>query len=776
MTSRVDMHCHSTASQLSRLGVQRSLGLPECATPPEEVYELAKRRGMDFVTITDHDTIDGALTLADRPDCFVSEELTARFAGEPQAVHVLCYGITSGDHEWLQAHSGDVEACAAYLRENEITCALAHPFFDVGAPLTRRHRRRLAELFPIWEVRNGSRAAELNMPAVVYIETNDGTGIGGSDDHAGVDIGRTFTEVPDARTPEEFLRQIRAGRASAGGSQGSAAKWAHAAMALATRALTDADGWSPFQPQGGRNGDHPGGDHARGDAAPDPGAVMKMAERVIREGEAREGKVATDIGPDDARALLEAWLGSVGLELRGRELIEYLQADGFSHSDLYRRARRTHDRRLRRAVDEGAAAVASGDFPSAMTGVFDALLPALPYAPATAFLGAEVGRLRNRSEEPRRVAVIADGIGSMHGVTHTIEQIRERGVPGFEVEVVGTDPGVDRRLPAATELEIPFYEGMALGVPGLPDLVETLAAGNYDLVHVTAPGPAGIAATLLSRVTGIPLLASYHTELASYAGLRSGDGGIEAIARGALGAFYGVPGVVLSPSPAADASLAGLGLDSARVRRWERGVDTERFDPAKARPDRYPGEIKVLYVGRLTSEKGVDLLAESFLRAQRSEPRLHLLLAGGGPEEGELRRRLGTTATFLGWLGGEQLAEAYASADVFLFASRTDTYGQVIIEAGASGLPVVAVAEGGPAALVENRHTGLLCRPDADHLAGALLQLAASPLLRRQLGASGAEAARRRSWERSMDQLAAGYQRLLAAEAQRAEQPIVQAA
>ena len=115
MTSRVDLHCHSTASHFSRLGVQRSLGLPECATLPQEVYELAKRRGMDFVTITDHDTIAGCLELDGRPDCFVSEELTARFAGEPQAVHVLCYGITPGDHEWLQAHSGDVEACAAYL-------------------------------------------------------------------------------------------------------------------------------------------------------------------------------------------------------------------------------------------------------------------------------------------------------------------------------------------------------------------------------------------------------------------------------------------------------------------------------------------------------------------------------------------------------------------------------------------------------------------------------------------------------------------------------------
>src|SRR5277367_1207763 len=102
-TTRVDVH--STASQLSKLGVQRSLGLPECATAPQEVYELAKRRGMDYVTITDHDTIDGVRSIADRPDVFVSEELTVHFRGEPQAVHVLCYGIDDADHEWLQDHN-----------------------------------------------------------------------------------------------------------------------------------------------------------------------------------------------------------------------------------------------------------------------------------------------------------------------------------------------------------------------------------------------------------------------------------------------------------------------------------------------------------------------------------------------------------------------------------------------------------------------------------------------------------------------------------------------
>src|SRR6201747_2099873 len=464
MTSRVDLHCHSTASHFSRLGVQRSLGLPECATPPQEVYELAKRRGMDFVTITDHDTIAGCLELDGRPDCFVSEELTARFAGEPQAVHVLCFGITVGDHQWLQAHSGDVEDCAAYLHGNGIACALAHPFFDVAAPLARRHRRRLAELFPVWEVRNGWGAAELNMPAAVYVDTHGGTGIGGSDDHAGVDVGRTFTEVPAAQTPEELLRHLLRGDAEAGGEQGSAAKWTHAAMARAARAL-DPDG-----------DDRPDAlsaamrEEARSHA-PDPAAVLKMAERVIREGSVRAGKVATDIGPDDARCLLAAWLEGMGLDLRGRELIAYLQSDGFSHADLYRRARRIHDRRLRVAVQKGQGAVAGGDFGGAVNGIFEALVPAVPYAPSTVFLGAEKAKLPRR-EGPRRVALIADGIASMHGVTHTIEQIRERGVAGFDVDVIGTDPGVDRRLPAAAELELPFYKGMKLGVPAVPELVE----------------------------------------------------------------------------------------------------------------------------------------------------------------------------------------------------------------------------------------------------------------------------------------------------------------
>src|SRR3954468_19103606 len=171
-TSRADLHCHSTASQLSKLGVQRALGLPECATPPREVLELALARGMDFVTITDHDTIAGVLEIADDPRVFISVELTCWFREERQAVHVLCLGITPDEFADLQAMSNCVESVADYLDEHEIACALAHPFYAVEAPLTPRHRRRLAQLFDVWEVRNGARAPELNRPAAVYIDTH----------------------------------------------------------------------------------------------------------------------------------------------------------------------------------------------------------------------------------------------------------------------------------------------------------------------------------------------------------------------------------------------------------------------------------------------------------------------------------------------------------------------------------------------------------------------------------------------------------------------------
>jgi glycosyltransferase involved in cell wall biosynthesis/predicted metal-dependent phosphoesterase TrpH len=744
MTARADLHCHSTASQISKLGVQRALGLPECATPPEEVYALAKRRGMDFVTITDHDTIDGVLEIADRPDVFVSEELTARFADEPQAVHILCLGITPDDHARLQELAGDVEAVAAYLHAHAIACALAHPFYKVAAPLAARHRRRLAELFDVWEVRNGARAPELNQPAWIYTETRGGTGVGGSDDHAGVDIGRTWTQTPDAATPDEYLAHIRAGRALAGGDQGSAAKWAHAAMAIAVRTL---------------------GPGERG-AAPDPGAVLRMAERVMVEGDARSGPIGADLSPADAGGLLRAWLDATGLERDGHRLLAAMQEDGFRHGDLLRRARRRHEHALRGAVDRlvEVATDPEPDWAGAALGLFHASVSAVPYVPAMAFLGRETTRLAAASERPR-VAVIADGIGSTHGVTRTLAEIAERGVPGFDVEIVGSDARVDRRVPAVTDVPLPYAPDVTVGVPSLLAMTEALTEGRYDLVHVSAPGPAGLLAMLCAHVLELPVAGAHHTELAAYAAERAADPRVALAAQAGLAAFYGRCATVLSPSAAADRGLAGLGVAAERIARWDRGVDLGRFTPLR----RVPGglgddaHVHVLYAGRLTREKDIELLADAFALAHERDPRLRLHVAGGGPEQAALEARLGPLVRVHGWLEGDALATAYASADLFLFCSQTDTFGQVVLEAQASGLPVVAVDAGGPAELIADGRSGLLCPPDAATLAGALAGLAASRAARDRLARGARAAAAERSWDAALARLAGGWRMALAA-------------
>jgi glycosyltransferase involved in cell wall biosynthesis/predicted metal-dependent phosphoesterase TrpH len=729
---------HSSASEQSRLGVQRSLALPECATEPEEAYEVAKQRGMDFVTLTDHDTIDGALKLGGLPDAFVSEELTAWFKSEPQAVHVLCYGITPDDHEWLQANSGDVEACAEYLHSACIAVALAHPFYAVGAPLEPRHRRRLAQLFPIWETRNGSRAKELNLPAFVYIETHGGTPIGGSDDHAGLDIGLTFTETPRVATPDEFLGQIQAGNSTTRGAQGSAAKWTHAAMSLAIRALSD----------------------DVSEAESDPATVLRITQRLLREGDARHGSAATDLGPGDALSLLRTWLASMQLECDERELLEALKRDRLEHRDLQRRAYRIHERQLGRVAEQTVTTLQRDgaiDPLRAAGELFDACLPAVPYAAASAFLGREKLKLVRSEGERPRVALVADGLGTMHGVTNTLIQIRERGVPDFDVEVVGTDGNVDRRLTAVAELDLPFYRGLKIGVPSVPAVVDAISDGRYDLIHVCSPGPAGAMAWLLAQLLGLPLLGSHHTELPAYVGLRSSQPQLEAIAGYVLGRFYDACDVVLSPSPASDERLVELGVQEERIERWDRGVDLARFDPALRDPSLLGDGFNVMYAGRMTREKGVELLADAFERARVYEPRLHLVLAGGGPEEESLRERLGPHATFLGWCEGADLARVYASADAFLFPSVTDTFGQVVLEAQASGLPVVAIAEGGPLSLVEPGETGLLVPPEPQALADALLSIVREPAAAQRLREAALAAVRSRTWEASLARLATGY-------------------
>ncbi|HEY3947231.1 MAG TPA: glycosyltransferase [Solirubrobacteraceae bacterium] len=344
------------------------------------------------------------------------------------------------------------------------------------------------------------------------------------------------------------------------------------------------------------------------------------------------------------------------------------------------------------------------------------------------------------------MAVVADGLAHVHGVGQTLAQLGERGLRGHEIDLIGTDANVDRRLTAVTEVELPHYPGLRLGVPSLSAVAEALTERHYDLVHVCAPGPAGIAAALMARVMALPLLGSYHTELQAYVRTRTGNPTLEATVGAIVAKFYASCAVVLSPSKSGDASLERLGIPTERLFRWQRCVDTTRFNPSRRGTTRLPGRFNILYVGRMSREKGVDLLAEAYLEARQRDRRLHLVLAGRGPEEALLRKRLGADATFLGWLEGDELANTYASAELFVFPSTTDTFGQVILEAQASGLPVLAVRAGGPTELIEDGRTGCLVSPHPDELATAIRGIACRKALLQRLTRGALLAVRERTW------------------------------
>jgi hypothetical protein len=250
--TRCDLHVHSRFSTDSGNYALRRARLGESYTEPERVYRVCKRRGMRFVTITDHNTVEGALRIAGHPDAFVSVEVTTRFPEDDVPLHALVWDLTEEDHRDLQPYRSSVYELTAFLRDRRLVHALAHPLYRMGPPLTASHVERMMLLFSIWEGRNGARPEEANTLAcrlaraatpeyVTKLAERHGLEpahaghialTGGSDDHGALDIATTFTEAP-GESIELFLAAIATGLGAPRGAHGSTVKLAHAVAALA---------------------------------------------------------------------------------------------------------------------------------------------------------------------------------------------------------------------------------------------------------------------------------------------------------------------------------------------------------------------------------------------------------------------------------------------------------------------------------------------------------------------------------------------------------------
>ncbi len=312
-------------------------------------------------------------------------------------------------------------------------------------------------------------------------------------------------------------------------------------------------------------------------------------------------------------------------------------------------------------------------------------------------------------------------------------------------------------------VSLPRYPEIRLALPKVSSVVALARRLRPDLVHCETEFGIGRIGQVAAARAGIPLVSSYHTDFARYAEAY-GAGWLRAPVSSYIGRFHRRSRRVYTPSSASRKDLLALGPEDVEV--WGRGVDTEHFHPGRRSQELRAAfgmgsRFTFLYVGRLASEKRADQVIAAFRLARESLPRgvIHLVVAGTGPREAELRSAAPPGVTFLGVLDRQtRLPDLYANCDAFLFASVTETLGLVVLEAMASGLPVIATPTGGVADHLRHEENGLTYpEGDVPAMARAMLSLAGDFAFSRRLARGARRTAERLSWDREMERLDLSY-------------------
>jgi glycosyltransferase involved in cell wall biosynthesis len=309
-----------------------------------------------------------------------------------------------------------------------------------------------------------------------------------------------------------------------------------------------------------------------------------------------------------------------------------------------------------------------------------------------------------------------------------------------------------KNFPPIGEFELPEYELQKLSFPPILQILDYIQREKFTEIIISTPGPIGLTALLAAKMLNLQTSGIYHTDFPQYIRILTEDSFLESATWHYMHWFYGQLDTVFVNSEEYRQSWIDRGLDPGKIRIFPRGLDTELFTPARRQPAFWEkfgesnGQVRLLYVGRISREKDLDILANAYRRLRAEGLPVQLFVVGHGPYSQTLSETL-PDAVFTGYLTGVELATAYASADVFAFPSTTDTFGNVIIEAQACGVPVVVSDSGGPKELVEDKTNGLITKShDVDDFTRAVRELAIDPSLRKRMGNAARKSVVDRSW------------------------------
>src|SRR3954464_1880925 len=786
--SRCDLHIHSRFSARSEEWLFRRFDFPDSYSDPRDLHRLLGEHGMDFVTITDHDTIDGNLAIADLGGTFISEEVTTHFPQDPCKIHLLVWGITEAQHADIAGVRDNIFDLQSYLQTHGIAHSVAHPLYSINGKLEASHLERLILLFKHFEGINGLRDALLSVLArellsgltpekiedlanrhnlqPIHPEPWRKIFTGGSDDHGGQFVAGAFTETPKARTGAEFLEHVRGGNCEPHGEGGTPLALSHGFYNTVSCFIRDrfTENLGPTAPlletmfSRFMEGRDPTEFTLREKATFIAHGVMWG--KIFKLAKPRNVSLWKGLSKYFAQPKVKARLAREMKGVNEPERRTFLMANLVCEQLAFRLFEKFVQQIRKGNLIESM---------QALSGIAPILVMLSPYiyafhsqAPSRRWLrgifhemtGAPPAALQNRKR-----AWFTDTLDDVNGVATTIRKMTAAGVEAGEKLVVVTsrrdldisDIPIENFRPIG-EFELPEYELQRLSFPPIMQMLDYIQREQFTEIIISTPGPMGLTGLLAAKMLNLQTSGIYHTDIPEYVRILTDDRFLESLAWSYMHWLYGQVDTVFVNSEHYRKCWIDRGFAPEKLKILPRGLDTDLFTPARRDLTFWRGsgvngaEIRLLYVGRISKEKDLDVLASAYKKIRQAGQPVKLYLVGDGPYAEVLADAL-PDAVFLGYLTGEKLAKAYASADVFVFPSTTDTFGNVILEAQASGLPVIVSDLGGPKELVEDGKTGIVTKAhDADDFARAIERVSSDSNLRVTMGREARQQVINRSW------------------------------
>ena len=806
---KIDLHVHTKFSKRPSQWILQKISCPESFTDPMLVYNTAKAKGMSLVTISDHNTIEGALEIAHLPDTYISEEITSYFPEDGCKVHVLAQNITEAQHEEIRKIRQNVFDLVAYLNGENIVNIIAHPLYAVNDRMTIKHFEQMLLLFKNFEL-NGARNDKQNQILAQVLKKLTPLDIerlsnlydyqplfdtpweknltGGSDDHSGLNIARTSTAVDDATNLDEFMDGILNGKSRVISDPSTPQTMAHNLYGIAYQFYSTRFN---FKRHAGKDQLLKFLDQSLMPVSNvDNGLMSRFYTFLSKRKNRRENTKSVSLtylirketerlfaeNPDLlklARAQSKKIESDASLDKKEqhREDVWFDFVNQLSNKVLFH----TGDHLLGQA--SGANLFNIFQTIGSVGGLYSLLAPyfvafvhfAKDNEVNTAVLN-RFAKYKNGSQPSKsrvRLGHFTDTYYDVNGVAQTLQQQVQAALKHdkhltiitCDAQAEKTGKGVKNFTPTGV-YEIPEYTEQKLYYPPFLEMLDYCYQQGFTHIHSATPGPIGLAALAIAKILKLPLTSTYHTQFPQYAQYLTGDNFIEDLTWRFMIWYYDQMDQIYVSSQNSFDELTERGIKAEKIRIMPRGINTDVFHPSK-QCDILTADFKIdenalkfLYVGRVSKEKNLPILVDAFKALCSNHDKAHLTVVGDGPYADEMKHLLKDyPVTFTGYLSGEPLCRVYASADIFVFPSTTDTFGNVVLEAQASGLPVIVSDLGGPCENMLDQKTGIIVKSDdVAALSAAMQQFLNTPGLCGQMSEQARAYMEDRSFENAFIQ------------------------